>query len=68
MTQSASAPRLVTIANAADQLGVSLRTVYELMSRGELASVKFPVGRARRIEQAEIDRFIKANRTATATP
>ena len=72
MNQGASRARLVTPADAAEQLNVSLRTIYELMSSGELASIKLPPGgktSPRRIEQAEIDAFIERNRVkVTAVP
>ncbi len=67
MTHPAPAARLVTVAVAAEQLGLSQRTVYELMNSGELASIKLPPHTqqaARRIEQTEIDAFIKRNRQA----
>ena len=65
MNNGASRARLVTPADAAEQLGISLRTIYELMSTGALASIKIPPGgktSPRRIEQAEIDAFIDRNR------
>ena len=72
MKQGASRARLVTPADAADQLCISLRTIYELMSTGALASIKLPPGgktSPRRIEQAEIDAFIERNRVkVTAVP
>ena len=72
MNNGASRARLVTPADAAEQLGISLRTIYELMSTGALASIKIPPGgktSPRRIEQAEIDAFIERNRVkVTAVP
>jgi|HubBroStandDraft_5_1064220.scaffolds.fasta_scaffold09397_5 excisionase family DNA binding protein len=63
-SKTAPAPLLVTVADAARQLGISVRTIYELMSAGELASIKLRPSQqgGRRIEQAEIDAYIKRNR------
>ena len=47
---------LLTTAAAAEQLGVSVRAVKKLLSRGGLAYVK--IGRATRIEPSEMDRFV----------
>lgn len=62
------AARLITVAAAAEQLGISERTVYELMNAGELASIKIRPGQTgpRRIEQTEIERFIKRNRVKSS--
>ena len=72
MNQRAPRARLVTPADAAEQLCISLRTVYELMSSGALESIKMPPGgktSPRRIEQREIDAFIERNRVKiTAVP
>lgn len=51
---------------------MSTRLAYDLMYKGELASVEIPTGdsgkrRLRRIEQAEIDTFITRNRTSPIT-
>ena len=50
----------------AEQLGMSRNKLYELMYKGELASVEIP-GKSekthgRRIEQAEIDAFVERHR------
>lgn len=71
MKETAPRRRLVTPADAAEQLGVSLRTVYELMSSGALASIKLPPGgktSPRRIDQAEINDFIERNTVQITTP
>lgn len=65
MTTPAPVALLVTVADAAIQLGLSERTVYELMTSGELASIKLPPHTKqapRRIEQTEINAFIARNR------
>jgi len=56
---------LLSYPAAARALSVSERTVERLVSRGDLATVK--VRRARRISDAEIDRYIKANTQAPAS-
>jgi excisionase family DNA binding protein len=59
----------VTVNEAAEQLGVSRDKLYELMASGDLAYVSLPPHSkqaGRRIEQAEIERFIAANRSKTA--
>lgn len=53
---------LLTIPQAASKLGVKVRTVEQMVRSGELASVK--VRGARRIEQAEVDRFVAEQREA----
>jgi excisionase family DNA binding protein len=51
---------------AADVLGVSRTTVYELMRDGSLGFVA--IGRARRIPKVEIERWLTATQVgATAT-
>ena len=66
MTDSATvAPKLLTVAEAMDQLGIGKVKIYELMRAGELDWVDMPphtLQAARRIEQAEVDAFIARNR------
>jgi excisionase family DNA binding protein len=52
--------RLVTVADVAKQLKVTARTVRKLLSSGELPSHR--VGRARRIDPADIDRYLAKHR------
>jgi excisionase family DNA binding protein len=47
---------LLKIPEVLERLAISQTKLYELMSSGELRSVK--VGRARRIPSDELDRFI----------
>lgn len=64
-------PQLVTVEDAAIKLGISERTVYELIRSGELVSVKLPPyskTAARRIEQSAIDEFISRNRVGGIAP
>jgi hypothetical protein len=65
-------PHLVTVAEASQQLGLSVRATYELMYKGHLKSVGIPSTgdsdrKVRRIEQAEIDAFIAEHRTGPIT-
>jgi excisionase family DNA binding protein len=70
MRQATTAvPRLLTVPEAAERLGVSRGLVYQLMRRGELAFVQLPLREGakwsgRRIEQAALDAFIERNRVA----
>lgn len=54
--------RLISTSETARRLGVSRQTVYELLNRGELASLT--VGRSRRIPEAEVDRYVAARMAA----
>ena len=47
---------LLKIPEVLERLAISQTKLYELMSSGELRSVK--VGRSRRVPSAELDRFI----------
>lgn len=47
---------LLTPDQVAQRLGVGRTTVYELMGRGELPSLR--IGRARRIPSSAVDAFI----------
>jgi excisionase family DNA binding protein len=53
---------LLSYTAAARRLSVSTRTVERLVSAGQLATVR--VRRARRISDAEIDRYIRAHTSA----
>jgi len=63
--------KLLTLTQVADQLGMSKGAVYDLMYRGEFASIQIPSdsGRraTRRVEQSEIDAFIARYRVSTPT-
>ena len=56
---------LLTVSQAADRLELGRSLVYELVMRGEIASIK--VGRARRIPAAALEQFV-AERLAESTP
>ena len=47
---------------AAERLGITVRTLYRLIDHGELAAYKF--GRVIRLQQADVDGFITASRIA----
>ena len=49
--------RLVTLPEAARFLSVSRGSLYDLLTKGELASVH--IGRSRRIPMGEVRRFIR---------
>ena len=53
-------PLVYSIIDTGRQLGLSRSAMYELMQRGEIASLK--IGRRRLIEGAEIRRFIATKR------
>jgi len=57
--------RLLTVQQVADRLAISEREVYRMISTGELAS--FKLGRKRRVELAELARFIAEQRGAGAS-
>jgi excisionase family DNA binding protein len=52
-------PLLVTVEEAARLLSVSRSTVFELMDRRSLPSLK--IGRSRRIRMADLERFVSAD-------
>jgi hypothetical protein len=70
-------PRLLTVAQAGEQLGVGKTRMYELINAGQIATIELPTsdgapGRryvgepgakaSRRIEQTEVDAFIERQR------
>ena len=55
---------MVTVAEAAEMLGVCRNRVYELIYSGQLNSVK--MGRSRRIAVAELQRFVASTVGAAA--
>ena len=57
---SATVPNLLTTEQAAEYLSVSVRTVKQLMSSGRLRYIK--IGRATRLDPADLDAFIAQNR------
>ena len=68
---AARGPRLLTVAQAAEQLAMSPPKVYELVYKGELPSVEIPSGSAsrstRRVEQSAVDAFIDRHRVTYPT-
>jgi len=58
MTSNRVEDRLLTVADVAEYLGLSVGTVYNKVSRGEIPHVK--LGRAVRFRRSEIDRWIDA--------
>lgn len=49
--------QLLTVSEAAVILGIGRSTLYELMTRGAITSVK--VGRCRRFRRSDVNRFIR---------
>jgi excisionase family DNA binding protein len=64
-------PRLLSVAQAAEQLGMSPSKLYAFVYKGEIASVEIPPGSGRRstrkIEQAAVDAFIERYRVTGGT-
>jgi len=51
--------RLLTVVEAARELGISRSKLYELLAEGELPSVR--IGRTRRIAVTALDEFVTAH-------
>ncbi|TML90708.1 MAG: helix-turn-helix domain-containing protein [Actinobacteria bacterium] len=47
---------------AAEKLGITVRTLYRLIDHGDLAAYKF--GRVIRLQEADVDEFINRSRIA----
>jgi excisionase family DNA binding protein len=56
-------PLLVSIDSAAERLAIHRSLMYLLIQRKEIASLK--IGRARRIELAELERYVQSRREET---
>lgn len=52
----------LSTADAADALGITSRTLYRFINKGELAAYRF--GRVIRVKREDIDAFIAASRIA----
>ena len=65
-TTASNRRRLLSTEQAADYLGVSVRTVKHLMSSGQIPYVK--IGRATRLDQGDLDDFIARNRRKQRHP
>jgi excisionase family DNA binding protein len=57
--------RWLSTAEAARRLGVTPRTLYRFINEGQLPAYKF--GRVIRLQQAEVDAFIKSVRIEPGT-
>jgi len=63
MDTQSTAPRLLTLREAADYLAVSYWTVRSWVEAGKLAAVRLPGdGRLLRIERSVLDRLIEQSR------
>ncbi len=63
-------PRCSTLSEVAEQLGMSRDRVYELMYKGEFASIQIPSSESdrratRRVERFEVDACIARYRVST---
>ena len=56
---------MITVAEAANRLGISKETVYRLINDGRLHAIVVSGKKLRRfrIEEQELERFIRDNRT-----
>jgi excisionase family DNA binding protein len=59
--ETVTAPRLVTVNDAARYLAVSVSTLYGWVYQRRIPFVK--VGRALRFEMSDLDNFVERNRT-----
>ncbi len=69
MSPTPQADDLLTTAQAAKKLGVSRRYLYDLISTGEITTIRLPSGGSKpehRVEPEEIERF-KAEHRQTAS-
>ncbi len=55
-------PAWVSTREAAEQLGVSLRTVYRLIDGGELAA--YQIGRNIRVKEVDLERYLDSRKIA----
>jgi excisionase family DNA binding protein len=62
LARPAAEPLALTYAAAGELLGVSARTVFSLVARGELRAARF--GRSVRIRRAELERFLAEREAA----
>ena len=60
MTKGSGGPTWLSTVRAAEDLGVTLRTVYRFLDEGTLPGYRF--GRVIRIKAADVAAFIEANR------
>jgi excisionase family DNA binding protein len=65
MNMAASEIRWLSTGDAASRLGVSLRTLYKFIDEGAVPAYKF--GRVIRLQEHEVDGFIKAARIEPGT-
>lgn len=61
-------PRLLTITQAAECLGVSTKTVRRHLDRRELRYVQEGAGAAKRIRAADLERWIERNTVREVRP
>lgn len=56
-----AAPEFITVRAAAGRLSVSVKMIYKLLDRGDLAGLN--IGAARRVRVASLERYIAAHAT-----
>lgn len=57
--------RWMSTGAAAGRLGVTVRTLYRIIDEGELPAYRF--GRVIRLQESEVDTFIRSSRIAPGT-
>lgn len=57
--------RWMSTGAAAGRLGVTVRTLYRIIDEGELPAYRF--GRVIRLQESEVDAFIRSSRIAPGT-
>ena len=56
-------PRLMTIKQASDYIGLSVWAIRERIWRGQLPVLQFPEGRKQYLDRYDLDAFIEKNKT-----
>jgi excisionase family DNA binding protein len=56
--------KYLTLEDVAELLGVNYQLIYRLVRSGELAAIR--LGRVYRIERADLEAYLEANKTGTA--
>jgi excisionase family DNA binding protein len=62
----ASEPLLLTVAQAAQRLGISRSLLYELLATGDIES--FTIGRLRRVPADALSTYVQLQRTRSQAP
>ena len=62
-TKERASPRLLTLKDAAEYLGISVWAMRERIWAGDIPVVKFPGGRKMYVDVEDLEEFIKKNKT-----